>query len=380
MFASHLVVIMRVTKFAGLLQLGIALLGSLALCGCSPSSQTSAPASASPASVPSLSDEQLQRKLDEVIAFTRARHMSAEEHNAWQIVHGILAYGRDLKIKAAGELVSALDYLLAGGKIRGWTMRPGDHGLESVMEPGTKQGQGHPDQWIGYLAQCGLSPDDAIIVDGRTFYLRDLLTQAQWSLYPGMEASWTLMALSTYLPPRAVWTSKDGSQWTVEKIAAMEARQDLAESPCGGTHRLYGLALALNQHLAQGGKITGGWQEADRRVSEAIATAQRFQQPDGNFSTNFFQRPGSSAEVATVLHATGHTFEFLTMAMTDDQVRQPWMRKAAIQLCNLLEETRGMEVECGALYHAAHGLILYRDRLFAPRVAGGDVSAAAQPK
>jgi hypothetical protein len=347
---------------------------SVGLCvlgGCA-TREAPAPATAASDADASISDEQLRQMLDEVIAFTQARHMTAEEHNAWQIVHGILAYGRDLKIKAAGELVSALDYLLAGGKIRGWTMRPGDHGLESVLEPGTKQGQGHPDQWIGYMAQCHLQPDDSIIVDGRAFKIEDLLTQAQWNIYPGMEASWTLMALCTYLPPGASWTSKDGTHWTVEKIAEMEADQNLSESPCGGTHRLYGLAMALNQHLAQGGKITCGWQKVDRKLRECVDLARRYQQPDGNFSTNFFQRSASSSDVATVLHATGHTFEFLTMTLANDEIRQPWMRKACLRLCDLLEQTRDMEVECGALYHAAHGLILYRERLFgSPQVVGG---------
>jgi hypothetical protein len=52
------------------------------------------------------------------------------------------------------------------------------------------------------------------------------------------------------------------------------------------------------------------------------------------------------------------------MAMTDEEVREAWMTKAAVALCDLLEATREMELECGALYHAAHGLILYRERLF----------------
>lgn len=349
--------------------------------GCSRSESVTAmkPVTADPTGLPS--DDQLRRKLDDTIAFTLARHMSAEEHNAWQIVHGILAYGRDLKIKAGGELVSALDYLLAGGKIAGWTMRPGDHGLESVMDPGTKVGQGHPDQWIGYLAQCGLSPDDSIMVDGRDFHLRDLLTQAQWNIYPGMESSWTLMALCTYLPPGASWSSKDGTQWTVEKIAEMEARQSVNESACGGTHRLYGLAMALNQHLAQGGEIVGGWKVVDETLRQTADTAKRFQQPDGNFSTNFFVRPANSSDIAVTLHATGHTFEFLAMTLTQDEIPQPWMRNAAVQLCNLLEETRDLPVECGALYHAAHGLILYRDRLFgSAEVSSPDKPAAQEGK
>ena len=35
---------------------------------------------------------------------------------------------------------------------------------------GSKMGQGHPDQWLGYLSQCGLSLDDKLVVPAaRTF-------------------------------------------------------------------------------------------------------------------------------------------------------------------------------------------------------------------
>ena len=36
--------------------------------------------------------------------------------------------------------------------------------------------------------------------------------------------------------------------------------------------------------------------------------------------------------------------------------------RAATRLVTLLEQTSDIDVECGALYHAAHGLLLYRQR------------------
>jgi hypothetical protein len=37
--------------------------------------------------------------------------------------------------------------------------------------------------------------------------------------------------------------------------------------------------------------------------------------------------------------------------------------RAATRLVTLLEQTSDVDVECGALYHAAHGLLLYRERI-----------------
>ncbi|MGD9720762.1 MAG: ADP-ribosylation factor-directed GTPase activating protein isoform b [Pirellulales bacterium] len=316
-------------------------------------------------------DEALRDRIDRALEFTQSgRHLNTKDQAAWQIVHGALAYGRDYQVyNTEGQLVPALDYLLQGGSLRGWTLRKGDHGLEAVLEAGSKTGQGHEDQWLGYLSQCGLSPDDDIVVDGQSYKVRDLITQAQWDIYDGMEATWTLMAFSTYLPPDAEWTAKDGSKWNIPRIVEMEAAQNLDDSACGGTHRMYGLTVARNVHRQQGGAATPGdaWDKAQQKIDDAVATARKFQQPDGSFSTNYFSRPATSPDIAARIGTTGHTLEFLTVALDDEQLKQPWVTRAAVSLLECLERTQKFDLECGALYHAAHGLELYRTRRFGPR-------------
>jgi hypothetical protein len=292
--------------------------------------------------------------------------LNADQNNAWQIVHGILAFGPELKMYAGGELVPALDYFLAGGEVNGWNFRPGDHGLDALLEAGTKAGQGHEDQWLGYLSQIGLDPNQPIVVKGQTFKFADLISQAQWDIYPGMEATWTLMGTSSYLPLDSRWTAKDGQEWTIERIVEQEAGEDLNESACGGTHRMYGLALAMNQYLSQGNKPQGGWLVAEKKIQQAVADAHKYQQPDGLYTTSYFSRSGASPDIAVQMSTSGHVFEFLSMAMTDEELKQPWMTKAANALCELFEETRDMSVECASLYHAVHGLSLYRMRRFGP--------------
>ena len=318
------------------------------------------------------SDDELRDRIDRAVDFTAAnRHLDTKDQAAWQIVHGALAYGRDFQIYHDGQLVGALDYLLGGGQLRGWTLRKGDHGLEAVLEAGSKTGQGHEDQWLGYLSQAGLTTEQPIVVDGQEFKVIDLITQARWDIYDGMEATWTLMAFSTYLPLDAEWQAKDGSTWTIGRIVEMESAQKLDDSACGGTHRMYGIAVALKRYLAEGGKTDpagdGPWDHAQRKVSEAVESARKFQQPDGSFSTNYFARPATSPEIATRISTTGHTLEFLTVALSDDDLQQPWVTRAAVNLVENLEKTQKFDLECGALYHAAHGLEIYRDRRFGPR-------------
>lgn len=334
--------------------------------GCGRTPPPAASPSAAPASRPSLCT-----RIEAVVAHARdARRLDASVHGAWQVVHGILAFGPEFPLAHDGEVGPALGYLLGGGPLTGWQLRPGKRGVVALVEEGSTTGQGHPDQWLGYLSQCGLGGvplDTKLVMGGRDHTLADLLEQAKFDIRPGQEATWTLMALSAYLPPDASWTAADGATWTVEQVVQMEADADLSTSACGGAHRLAGLALALSAHLAARANpeapLTGGWADAAERLADAIDRARRFQQPDGSFSTHFFERPGTSPDVFARLAATGHIFEVLVLALDDDELAAPWVTRAAERLVSLLEQTRDVDVECGALYHAVHGLSLYNRRV-----------------
>ncbi len=354
-----------------LLALSIALPLIAAAGGCNQTSGPAAaslPGAASPAAQAELpSDDELRTRIDRAVDFGRAnRHLDGSQNAAWQVVHGLLAFGKDFDIYHDGKLIPALDYLLGGGELNGWKLRKGDHGVQSILEPGSKTGMGHPDQWLGYLSQCGLGLDEPLMVGGEQFHVEDLLTQAEWDIYPGMEATWTLMAFATYLPLDAEWTAKDGSSWTIDRIVDMESDQKIDDSPCGGTHRLFALAVALNHHLDAEGELTGAWAKADRKIQEAIAKAKANQQPDGSFSSQFFLRPSYSDDIDKRLGASGHTFEFLALSLNAQQFEEPWMTRGLVALLDMLERTEQVELECGGLYHAMHGLELYRLRRFGP--------------
>lgn len=332
------------------------------------------------------SDDALRDRLDRVIDFTQQhRHLSSEVHAAWQILHGALAYGRGFEIEHQGRRVPALDWVLAGGTMKGWTMRRGPKGLKAVLESGSKTGQGHEDQWLAVIAQSGLPADHPVIVGSAKYRIADLVEQAKYDVYDGKECSWTLIGLSTYLPIDATWKARDGSTWSLERIMAMEAQQDLSTSACGGTHRLIGMTMALQRfkdaQIAAGQnppKLFGGWLAAQRKIDRAIELARQYQLPSGAFSINYFQRSANAPDMAAHLGSTGHTLEFVTLALDDTRLKEDWVTRAVLHLCDLLEKTKDLDLECGALYHAVHGLALYRQRRFGPRETGPVPGTVAQ--
>ncbi|MDX1961616.1 MAG: ADP-ribosylation factor-directed GTPase activating protein isoform b [Pirellulales bacterium] len=340
---------------------------SLALSGC----DSRLISSATPVPTKPLPDSsQLQTRIDAIVDHTlNQRRLNTRDHAAWQIVHAILAFGPDLLIEHEGQLVPALGYLQAGNPLTGWNLRPTAHGVLVPVEEGSKTGQGHPDQWLGYLSQTGLTPADKIVIGKKSYTIADLRNQAQWDLVPGMEATWTLMALShpSYWKLTDTWKNRNGETWNIEKLALMEAQAPVVGGSCGGTHRLYALAVALNQYRNENqiqdvNKLPPAWAVVHARIQEFVTQAQREQNADGTFSTNYFTRPGNAPRIDDKISTTGHILEFLTAALTDQELAEPWVTRSCERLVTLMEIAKNDPVECGGLYHAAHGLIIYRAR------------------
>jgi hypothetical protein len=339
---------------------------------------------------PELSDEELKKQIDDALDYTyENRRLDLKDQAAWQMIHGALAFKRDFLVRDGDKDVSALTHVLNGGKMRGWNLVKGDLldektgqiGVRALLEEGTKAGQGHTDQWLGYLCDCGMPLDEPVMVEGEKFTLNDWLLQAEKDVYrnPAKEYSWTLMALSAYRKPGYTWKAGDGSEWSIEKLAEIELGYSLDQSPCGGTHRMFGLVMARDRHLAAGGKLEGIWADVDARIKECVAKAKELQNPDGSLSSNYFQRQGMSADLAQAMGSAGHVMEFVAASLSKEELQEPWVRRAVASMCSVFRKTKPVDVECGALFHAANGLRIYRFKVFGPRTFPASETAQASP-
>jgi hypothetical protein len=300
------------------------------------------------------------------------RLLSTERNAAWQVAHGAVAYGRDLPLGVDGKRVNALDYLFAGGDMQGWelSMAPvlqstGRPGIRARVEAGSYIGQGHVDQFLGYFSQIPLSLDTPISVGDQRMTVADWGRQSQFDVSdnPYREYSWTLIALTNLFPEDYEWKAKDGKTWTLEPLVAFEAKQDLTTSPCGGMHRLMGLAHAVKYWQRRSQRFDSGWLLAQNKVRESIELIRAYQNTDGSFSTNYTSRPGTSSDLSLRIGATGHTLEFLAFALDDKQIREDWMERAVRRMCRMVDAASQVDLECGGLYHGLAGLALYEKRV-----------------
>lgn len=336
-------------------------------------------------------EQDLLAQIDDALEHTyEHRRLSVGETDqdqaAWQIIHGALAFKREFQVSAGGEDVSAVDYVLAGRPMKGLDFELGDtldeatgrRGIRSHIA-GDKMGQGHTDQWMGYLSDCRLPFEEKIIVAGKEHTIADYIEQMKLDVHRNAqrEYSWTLMAMTAYYPTDYKWTAGDGSEWSIAKLVEIELEHDLNDSPCGGTHRMTALTMAYNRHVAAGGQDEGIWKTLHERIDKCVADSHKFQNPDGSLSSNYFLRPGASAELTDRMGSAGHTMEFLATALNKDELQEDWVVAAVKDVCKLFRQTKPVDVECGALFHAAHGLVLYREKVYGPRTFGKDLPPTA---
>jgi hypothetical protein len=323
------------------------------------------------ASPPSM--EQIVERVRQTLDRERAtRGLSVMVNGAWQIFHGILAYGGDFEVDTPNGRVRALEYFADGGTCDGFDPQPGDAigpegqpGLRVELEPSTKIGQGHRDQWLAVIAQAGAKLTDRWIVDDRTYRVADWLRQAEWDVPLNYEAefSWTLIPLSRYRPTDYRWTARDGETYSTELLVEAESMVDLQASVCGGTHRLIGLAAAVNKRIAEGKPMTRVWIDASEHLKAAIELARVNQNPDGSYSTSYLHRTGWCRDLGQMLGTTGHVLEFLAVTADRETLKSDWVGRSAWKLCQILDHCQGIDLECGVLYHALHGLVEYRRRV-----------------
>lgn len=320
----------------------------------------------------------------------RRRLLSTDEHTPWQIMHGMLALREEFLIRHNGKPVSCLEWIKTGPtfenenwfektQVRVLTGRGGNKASEMMTvgrgHPYNKPYafEGHINQFVAILSMSGVPLETQFNTPQGPVSMRDMLTYAKMTVNEKEEVTWTLWALSRYLPPDAEWTNAQGEKWSIERLVKIETAKSLQGSPCGGTHGLFALAHARNVYLRSGKPLVGVWLEAEQKIRRYIQTARMQQNTNGTLSSNYFRGRESKPDFDKRMASSGHLLEFLMMALPSQELNTPWVRRAIEATSNDLMANRKAEVSCSPLYHATSALSIYLDRItaVAPNLAQG---------
>lgn len=349
------------------------------------------PVSHGSAPAPSLApfSDGLRGRIDQAIHVVRSRELDAS-HGFWTIFHGIVGLGPQVQMldRKTGRRMRALDAIRLGTvEMPGLKFEDRLEGVDvlNATDADRFYAQGHQDQFVAEMAQWGVPLSLEFRVGGVTRQFRDFVryTKARASIKQKQELGWAILVLAEYEGTRISWTNKFGETLTLEDLVRyeVESPMDPMESErigqlplaCGGTHRLFGLTWCLHVHLQTGGNIEGIWQVVQDKTAHWKQVARQLQNGDGSFSTNWFMSRGNAPDRGLRLTTTGHTFEWLALALSDEELRAPWMEEAARYLATLILEMQHEAVEGGALYHAIHGLLIYYARVWGPERLGENV-------
>lgn len=275
----------------------------------------------------------------------------------WSIMHGLIAFGRDSQVHSAGQRVNAVEYLCANGPGNGLRLL---HLHEGELRTGEGKGlQGHSCQLLAILAQANVPVTQSITIEGKSFTVANLIEHEQRNCRSGAELTFKLIAFAHYLEPDATWTNDQGERWDIQRLIREELAQTVQEGACGGTHRLMAYSFALLQLERRDLQPAGEWLKAARLLDGFEQRAYKLQNPNGGFSTEFFDGPGNDADPMKQLYSTGHILEWLAFSLPGERLREPRIAAAADRVLDLLLEAPDFEVDVGPRGHALHALAMY---------------------
>jgi hypothetical protein len=313
-------------------------------------------------------------RVEAAIANIRQRELSTT-NGFWTVFHGILGLGPGVMLTNSenGQHVNAVDYVAGGGELRGLRILPTKYGLD-VPWPGGPQGlnipqgvgQGHQDQFACEMAQWGMPADKKFVVYGKEYVFMDFVNHSMMRASPRrhQELSWASMLIALYKGLDHHWVNQFGERLGVEDLLRFEVDASVEQAPCGGTHRLFGLTWLLHMHLQRGGKLEGVWKDVADKTARYKDLARKLQNGDGSFSTNWFQGPANASDVSARISTSGHTLEWLALALDEKEIRKDWVESAANAVALMILELQDAPIDGGAVYHAVHGLQLYHARVY----------------
>ena len=330
----------------------------------------------------SAADDRLLKMVDQAIDISKRRYLTADVHTPWQILHGMLALRGEYQVrdKTTGKLINAAEWMSKGVYFHKepWFEKT-KHGARAHPYTQDYIFEGHPNQFLAIMSMAGFPIDYKFYAGKDEITVRDIVRNSQHETNAEEETTWTLWAMSHYLGPDATWVNKKREAWSIRKLVSIENKKTLARCACGGSHSLFALSYALRRYRKTGRPLRGVWLAADIRVRRHIAIARAFQNPDGSFSSEYFERRGYSRDFEKRLSTTGHVLEFLMMSLPENRLREDWVRRGVESACRILIDNKQKPAEPGALYHALDGLILYRARMTGKLPIAAGTKPVARP-
>ncbi|MFO0065768.1 MAG: hypothetical protein ACK523_07375 [Pirellulaceae bacterium] len=304
----------------------------------------------------------VQGRLRSCMAYYLFRPETTARRSPWAVMHAMLPYGVEGELIVGNQRVNAIGWLCYNGRCRTQSLFIAkSQGFSMAVGPGV---QGHEGQFLAMLGQSLVPRTYPIKVQGRSYTIEDLVRYEMAGCREKSELTFKLIGLSHYLPSDYSWKSQDGKTWSISKLVEEELAQPLVGAACGGTHRLMGLSFACKRRQLQGMPLDGQFGRARRYLDDCIDYAFSLQNPDGSFSTEWFETRANKPDMDRKVQTTGHILEWLAYELPEDQMHDPRILKAVQFLLSQIWDRRDHDWAIGPRSHAIRALVLYDQKVF----------------
>lgn len=285
---------------------------------------------------------------------------STSVRSPWAVMHALIAFGADYELQHGNTRVNAIGWMCHNGTCR--TQRiftPRGKGFIPNVGGGV---QGHEGQFLAILAQCDVPVDYPIQVGANQFTVEDLVRYEMATCKERSELTFKLIGLSHYLDSNKQWRTNDGKLWSISKLIQEELAQPVVGSACGGTHRLMGFSFSVQQRRSQGEPINGQYARAEKFVKDYVDYTWRLQNPDGSFSTAWYEGRANEPNEERKVQTTGHMLEWLMFTLPDAEINQPRVQRSIDFLLSKIYDKKEHKWPIGPRGHATRAIALFKER------------------
>ena len=300
------------------------------------------------------------QRTEACLAFYLNNPESTSVRSPWAVMHALLAFGGEYEMVHGQGRVNAIGWMCHNGTCRTQRMfTPTTVGFKPNVGDGV---QGHEGQFLAILAQSNVPLNYPIQIGSSKFTVEDLVRYEMATCKEKSELTFKLIGLSYYLDSNKQWRANDGKIWSIPKLIQEELSQPIIGAACGGVHRLMGFSFSVRQRQLQGLQLNGQYARAAKFVKEYIDYTWQLQNPDGSFSTSWYEGRANEPNEERKVQTTGHMLEWLMYTLSDEEIKSPRVAKSIDFLLSKILDKRDHKWPIGPRGHATRAVALYHAR------------------
>lgn len=289
--------------------------------------------------------------------------LSVRHNTPWELIHAAIGLGLDTDVaEGNGGMIRLSEYFSRGTYLAESIWDARGRRLHARRSSYSREAEYHANQFLAYFAMLDVPLDFPLHAGDRVLAVSDLLETARVECDPHGTNAYTLLALAAYGSFDDGWQNEFGQACSVKDLLASEiAVPERTRLACGGTHSLYAIAFTADKFRDELGREPALRHDVAAVLQSEIARCRESQGADGSLKPNLIGVDDKDSTEWRV-YATGHSLEWLLLAISDTEAESAMVHRAAAYLVGAIRNQGAGSFSASPLYHALHALRAFASR------------------